>query len=181
MSSSSQTNSLGSETTSIEDQDEFSQVVCDGRSLLENKVEFQTEEWAWTCDLDDGGIFVFSYLLYDYKQKVLSLARLKESVYTLNLLRHKMLPEQAKTGLSMLGEFQVIFCGKTLQNIPQNQEFIALLKTAKKQGVKIFACGISLTKFNLSKKDVPPGLPITENGILHAFQLQKQGFLTLSI
>ena len=109
MSSSSQTNSLGSETTSIEDQDEFSQVVCDGRSLLENKVEFQTEEWAWTCDLDDGGIFVFSYLLYDYKQKVLSLARLKESVYTLNLLRHKMLPEQAKTGLSMLGEFQVIF------------------------------------------------------------------------
>ena len=109
MSSSSQTNSLGSETTSIEDQDEFSQVVCDGRSLLENKVEFQTEEWAWTCDLDDGGIFVFSYLLYDYKQKVLSFARLKESVYTLNLLRHKMLPEQAKTGLSMLGEFQVIF------------------------------------------------------------------------
>ena len=81
----------------------------------------------------------------------------------------------------LFGEFQVIFCGKTLLNIPQNQEFIALLKTAKKQGVKIFACGISLTKFNLSKKDVPPGLPITENGILHAFQLQKQGFLTLSI
>ncbi|WP_304156444.1 DsrE family protein [Mesonia mobilis] len=81
----------------------------------------------------------------------------------------------------LFGEFQVIFCGKTLQNIPQNQEFIALLKTAKKQGVKIFACGISLTKFNLSKKDVPSGLPITENGILHAFQLQKQGFLTLSI
>ena len=81
----------------------------------------------------------------------------------------------------LFGEFQVIFCGKTLQNIPQNQEFAALLKTAKKQGVKIFACGISLTKFNLSKKDVPPGLRITENGILHAFQLQKQGFLTLSI
>jgi len=34
---------------------------------------------------------------------------LKESVYTLNLLRHKMLPSREKTGLPLLGEFQVIF------------------------------------------------------------------------
>ncbi|MEC8941047.1 MAG: hypothetical protein VYC92_08990, partial [SAR324 cluster bacterium] len=49
------------------------------------------------------------YLLYDYKQQVLSLPRLKESVYMLNLLRHKMLPAQGKSGLNLLAEFQVIF------------------------------------------------------------------------
>ena len=88
---------------------EFAQVVFDGRKLLKNKKKFQTDDWAWTTELDDGGIFIFSYLLYDYKQQVLSLSRLKESVYMLNLLRHKMLPAQGKSGLTLLAEFQVIF------------------------------------------------------------------------
>ena len=87
----------------------FSKVVSEGRDLLENKVEFQTEDWVWTRDLDDAGIFIFCYLLHDYKQKTLTLKRLKESVYTLNLLRHKMLPSQEKKRLPLLGEFQVIF------------------------------------------------------------------------
>jgi len=88
---------------------EFAQVVLDGRKLLKNKKKFQTDDWTWTTELDDGGIFIFSYLLYDYKQQVLSLSRLKESVYMLNLLRHKMLPAQGKSGLTLLAEFQVIF------------------------------------------------------------------------
>jgi hypothetical protein len=93
----------------IERDDEFAQVVFDGRNLLKSSKEFQTDDWAWTTELDDGGVFIFSYLLYDYKQQVLSLSRLKESVYMLNLLRHKMLPAQEKSGLTLLEEFQVIF------------------------------------------------------------------------
>ena len=93
----------------IERDDEFTQVVFDGRNLLKNNKEFQKDDWAWTTDLDDGGVFIFSYLLYDYKQRVLSLTRLKESVYMLNLLRYKMLPTQGKSGLTWLEEFQVIF------------------------------------------------------------------------
>ena len=88
---------------------EFSQVVKDGRHILEIGVEYQTEEWDWTGDLDDAGIFIFSYLLYDYKKKILSLRRLKESVYTLNLLRQKMIPSYEKTEIPLLEEFQVIF------------------------------------------------------------------------
>ena len=60
-------------------------------------------------DLDDAGIFIFSYLLYDYKKKILSLQRLKESVYTLNLFRKKMISSLEKMELPLLGEFQVIF------------------------------------------------------------------------
>ena len=93
----------------IEIDDEFAQVVFDGRNLLKSSKEFQTDDWAWTTELDDGGVFIFSYLLYDYKQQVLSLSRLKESVYMLNVLRHKMLPAQEKSGLTLLQEFQVIF------------------------------------------------------------------------
>ena len=109
MSSSSKGNLNNIKSPVLEEDVEFSKVVSEGRDLLENKVEFQTDDWGWTLDLDDGGIFIFCYLLHDYRQKTLTLNRLKESVYTLNLLRHKMLPSQEKTGLPLLGEFQVIF------------------------------------------------------------------------
>ena len=109
MSSSTKTGSTDFVKSNFENEVEFSQVVKDGRRILEIEVEYQTEEWAWTGELDDAGIFIFSYLLYDYKKKILSLLRLKESVYTLNLLRQKVIPSHEKTGLPMLDDFQVIF------------------------------------------------------------------------
>ena len=109
MSSSAKTGSTEFVKSNFVNEVEFSQVVKDGRRILEIEVEYQTEEWDWTGDLDDAGIFIFSYLLYDYKKKILSLRRLKESVYTLNLLRQKMIPSHEKTELTLLEEFQVIF------------------------------------------------------------------------
>ena len=109
MSSSAKTGSTEFVKSNFENEVEFSQVVKDGRRILEIEVEYQTQEWDWTGDLDDAGIFIFSYLLYDYKKKILSLRRLKESVYTLNLLRQKMIPSNEKTDLPLLQEFQVIF------------------------------------------------------------------------
>jgi len=111
MSSSSSKNiSSDNEKSSVlEDEEEFMMVVSKGRELIENKSEFQTDDWDWTRDLDDGGIFFFCYLLIDYRQKTLNKNSLKESVHTLNLLLHKMLPPQEKTGLPLLGGFQVIF------------------------------------------------------------------------
>ena len=108
MSSSAKTGSTEFVKSNFENEVEFSQVVKDGRRILEIEVEYQTEEWDWTGDLDDAGIFIFSYLLYDYKEKILSLRRLRESVYTLNLLRQKMIPSQKKTDLPLLEEFQMI-------------------------------------------------------------------------
>ena len=119
MSSSVKTGSTEFVKSNFENEVEFSQVVKDGRRILEIEVEYQNEEWDWTGDLDDAGIFIFSYLLYDYKKKILSLRRLKESVYTLNLLRQKMIPSHEKTELHLLEEFQVIF---TLYEKLKNEE-----------------------------------------------------------
>ena len=109
MSSSAKTGSTEFVKSNFENKVEFSQVVKDGRRILEIELEYQSEEWDWTSDLDDAGIFIFSYLLYDYKKKILSLPRLKESIYTLNFLRQKMIPSNEKTELPLLEEFQVIF------------------------------------------------------------------------
>ena len=109
MKSPAKTDSSDFVKSNLENEVEFSQVVKDGRRILEFEVEYQTEQWDWTGDLDDAGIFIFSYLLYDYKKKILSLPRLKESVYTLKLLRQKMILSHEKTELPLLEEFQVIF------------------------------------------------------------------------
>ena len=102
MSSSAKSGSTEFVKLNFENEVEFSQVVKDGRRILEIEVEFQTDAWDWTGDLDDAGIFIFSYLLYDYKKKILSLRRLKESVYTLNLLRQKMITSHEKSELPLL-------------------------------------------------------------------------------
>ena len=109
MSSSAKTGSTEFAKSNFENEVEFSRVVKYGRSILEIEVEYQTEEWDWTGDLDDAVIFIFSYLLHDYKKKILSLLRLKESVSTLTLLRQKMIPSHEKSELPLLEEFQVIF------------------------------------------------------------------------
>ena len=109
MSSSSKIISNNGKTSVLEDEEEFSLVVSKGRDLLENKTEFQTDDWVWARDLDDDGIFFFCYLLIDFRQQTLNKNSLRESVHTLNLLLHKMVPPREKTGLPLLGEFQVIF------------------------------------------------------------------------
>ena len=119
MSSSAKTSLKGSIKTNYENEVEFSKVVKDGRRILEIEVKYQTQEWDWTGDLDDEGIFIFSYLLYDYNKKILSLRRLKESVYTLNLMRQKIIPTNEKSRLPLLEEFQVIF---TLYEKLKNEE-----------------------------------------------------------
>ena len=119
MKSSAKTGSSDFVKSNLGTEVEFSQVVKDGRRILEIEVEYQTEQWDWTGDLDDAGIFIFSYLIYDYKKKILSLRRLKEGVYTLNLLRQKMIPSHEKTELPLLEEFQVIF---TLYEKLKNEE-----------------------------------------------------------
>ena len=95
--------------SNFENDVEFSQVVKDGRRFLEMELEYQTEQWDWTGDLDDAEIFIFSYLLHDYKKEIVSLQRLKESVNTLNLLRQKLIPSYEKKKLPLLDKFQVVF------------------------------------------------------------------------
>ena len=56
MSSSTKTGSTDFVTSIFENDVEFSQVVKDGRRILEIEVEYQTEKWDWTGDLDDAGI-----------------------------------------------------------------------------------------------------------------------------
>ena len=89
--------------------------------------------------------------------------------------------ELAKQDGNNYGEFYLIFCGKTVQGILKDGEFLRLAKQAKEKNLKIFVCGLSLKKFGIDLKDIPEIIEVTENGILDGFQLTKKGFITLTI
>lgn len=79
------------------------------------------------------------------------------------------------------GEFQVVICGKTVNELTDSKTIDKLLKEAKEEHVKIFVCGLSLSKFNIDPSALPQGVDDVKNGILYGFQLKKNGFLTNSL
>lgn len=89
--------------------------------------------------------------------------------------------ELAKEDGEKYGEFHVVFCEDTVQDIPNNNGFRKLLEEAQTMNIKVFVCGISLKKFNVNPSKLPRSLPIVANGILYGFQLTKKDFITLSI
>ena len=89
--------------------------------------------------------------------------------------------ELAKEDGDSYGDFIVIICGSTVQDIPNNRAFKELLAEAQNNHIAIYACGLSLEKFKINIEELPSNLKITENGILFGFQLAKKGFITLTI
>ncbi|MGB7786257.1 MAG: sulfur reduction protein DsrE [Salinimicrobium sp.] len=79
------------------------------------------------------------------------------------------------------GDFQVVVCGKAVQDLTDKETMTAFLEKAEKAGVTINACGFSLKKFKVNKTDLPEALRVVDNGILHNFELQKKGYLSIEL
>ena len=79
------------------------------------------------------------------------------------------------------GDFQVVVCGKAVQDLTNKETMTGFLQKAEKSGVIINACGFSLKKFNVKRSGLPETLRVVENGILHNFELQKKGYLSIEL
>lgn len=111
------------------------------------------------------------------KNNYLILSKNIRQIEPMLLTAHELAVEDGEN----YGDFYVIICGKTVKDIPNNEDLERLLEKAKAQHVSIFVCGISLNKFNISPEDLPETLTVIENGILYGLQLAKKGFITLTI
>lgn len=89
--------------------------------------------------------------------------------------------ELAKEDGNQLGTFQLLFCGQTVQDIPENDDFKKLLQQATDRHIKVLVCGLSMRQFHVDPKSMPVQVEMVENGILYSFQKQKTGFFILSI
>lgn len=79
------------------------------------------------------------------------------------------------------GDFQVVVCGKAVQNLNNKEMMADFVQKAERAGVIINACGFSLKKFGVDKSQLPANLRVVENGILHNFELQKKGYLSIEL
>lgn len=79
------------------------------------------------------------------------------------------------------GDFQIIICGKTVEDLKNKELMHDLLHKAEAQNVRIVICGFSLKKFKVDEKDIPKELEVVPNGILYNFQLQKKGYRSIAL
>lgn len=89
--------------------------------------------------------------------------------------------ELAAQDAEKFGDFQVVVCGKSVQDLTNPEVMGDFLERAEKAGVTINACGFSLNKFEVDRSRLPEALRVVENGILHTFELQKKGYLSIEL
>lgn len=79
------------------------------------------------------------------------------------------------------GEFHVVICGEAIKAIHQKEFMKENIDFALKNDVKLFACELSMKKFDIEKSQIPKNMGIVKNGLLYNFQLQKKGFKSITL
>ena len=79
------------------------------------------------------------------------------------------------------GKFEVIICGQTVKELSDKEMMQKYINRAKEQNVELVACGFSLNKFGVDRKNISPEFRVVENGILYNLQLQKKGYTSISL
>lgn len=78
------------------------------------------------------------------------------------------------------GRIMIILCGEEVKMLADTSS-APLIRKAKLLNVDIAGCGLSLGKFNINKEQLLPGVQYVPNGFIKAFELQKQGYLSVEL
>lgn len=85
-----------------------------------------------------------------------------------------MLTKEGRT----VEHFEVVLCGKKITQINKNRD---LIKKAQKTGITVTACGMSMNKFSMTKSDLPDSVRVVKNGLIRIYDLQEQGYKTITL
>ena len=89
---------------------------------------------------------------------------------------------QATSNTSLhVGEVIIIVCGEAVTSLTGKDAEAWVEQINRNPRVSILACGLSLAIFGKSKKDLIKGIGYAENGFIKAFELQKQGYLSVEL
>lgn len=92
--------------------------------------------------------------------------------------------EQLNSGASAslhTGNVVIIVCGEAVTSLTTDEAKEWITRISKFPGVQLMACGLSLNKFKKTKEELVPGVTFTPNGLIKAFELQKQGYLSVEL
>ena len=74
--------------------------------------------------------------------------------------------------------FEVVICGKGVTQLNNDADLVG---KATQAGITLSACGMSLNKFSISKDELPEGIRVVGNGLIRIFELQEQGYKTITL
>ncbi len=79
------------------------------------------------------------------------------------------------------GKVVIIVCGEAVTSLSTDRAKKWVNNIQRFPDVKILACGLSLRKFKVNTDSLVTGVDYTENGFIKAFELQKQGYLSVEL
>lgn len=79
------------------------------------------------------------------------------------------------------GEFKVVLYGPEVVQLTDKKKMRSIIKTARKSHLKLAVCAMALDKMGVDHKKIPKAFEIVDNAFLHFNQLQKAGYISLSL
>src|SRR5690554_5762588 len=114
-----------------------------------------------------------SNLTYDYVVLTRNIQQLKPILMAAEDL--------SKENGKQFGEFYVIVCGQAVKDLADPETMENYTKDAHRIGVHLMGCGFSLDRFEIKEEKLPEGIKVVENGIQFNLELQKRGYISLSL
>lgn len=81
-------------------------------------------------------------------------------------------------GQKSVANFEVVICGKEVKNLRKHSDLIC---SAKEHNIRLSACGMSMEKFSVKNSALPAGVDIVPNGLIRIFELQENGYQTVTL
>ncbi|NKI27026.1 DsrE family protein [Arenibacter sp. 6A1] len=128
---------------------------------------------------------VFLALIFNHTMKAQEIEKLNYAMMTSKLEQLKPITlaagELHKEDGAGFGAFETIIYGKEVVALTDKKIMKPYLKEARKANVSLVVCKMALDKFEIKEKDLPKELKVVPNAFLYYLQLQKKGYLTLSL
>ncbi len=115
----------------------------------------------------------------DKKDNIVFLLRQTEHINQAIKTIHQ-LKQNTSTNLAP-GKIVIIVCGEAVTSLTTKDAASWVQKMKAYTDASIIACGLSLNKFKIDKKDLIAGIGFTENGLIKSLELQKAGYLSVEL
>jgi intracellular sulfur oxidation DsrE/DsrF family protein len=79
------------------------------------------------------------------------------------------------------GTFKVVVCGKSVQDLLDEEKMADAVAILQASGVEMYACGLSLKKFGVDPAALPEFYQVVPNGLVFGFELQKEGYYSITL
>ena len=79
------------------------------------------------------------------------------------------------------GTFKVVVCGKSVQDLLDEEKMADAVAILQANGVEMYACGLSLKKFGVDPAALPEFYQVVPNGLVFGFELQKEGYYSITL